>query len=295
MLKKYEDRVYGTYHFCLNLLKIVNRDRKAIGRLRKDALDALKKQEEFVLRWKLDMNSSKPISFNGYQANVSPSLVTGFPRLSYDPTSPWTKDIPFYNRYVADVKVTKPDAYIIPQAWEGVVERLKLNGVTMKRLSEDTKITVNSYRIVKHQFASRPYEGHMPISGIEVEVEQAELQYFTGDYVVYTDQVENRYIVETLEPQGADSYLSWNFFDPIFTRKEYFSPYLFESTANSLLQTEPKLKADFQEKLKSDTLFAQDDWAQMDYIYQRSKYMEPTYLRYPVTRLEKSTKLPLEK
>ncbi len=295
MLKKYEDRVYGTYHFCLNLLKIVNRDRKAIGRLRKEALAGLKKQSEFVLQWQLDGKSSRPFSFKGFQASVAPSLVTGFPRLSYDPNLPWTKDIPFYNRYVPAIKVTKPAAYIIPQAWDGVIERLKLNGVDMKRLSEDTKIEVNSYRITKHKFASRPYEGHMPINDIQVEKEQGEISYLKGDYVIYTDQVENRLIVECLEPQGADSYLHWNFFDPIFSRKEYFSPYLFEKTATGLLQTDTKLKSDFQEKIKSDSLFAKDDWAQMDFIYRRSKYMEPSYLRYPVARLEKSIKLPLQK
>jgi hypothetical protein len=295
MLKKYEDRVYGTYHFLLNLLKIVNRDRKAIGRLRKEALDGIKSQTEFVLRWKLDEKSSTPYNFKGYTATTSPSSVTGFPRLAYDPTMTWTKEIPFYNHYIPEVKVTKPVAYILPQAWEDVVERLQLNGVDMKRLSEDQQVDVASYRITNHQFASHPYEGHNMITNIQVEKENQKIQYFAGDYVIYTDQEENRFIVETLEPLGADSYLCWNFFDPIFGRKEYFSPYLFETTAYQMLQTDPKLKEALQQKIKQDSVFAQDDWAQMDFIYQRSKYMEPCYLRYPVARLEQNTKLALQK
>lgn len=295
MLKSYEDRVYGTYHFCINLLKIVNRDRKAIGRLRKEALEALKKQTEFVLRWNLDENSSTPYSFKGFAASVGPSGVTGFPRISYDPTFPWTKEIPFYNHYVPSITVKKPIAYIIPQAWDDVIERLKLNGVDLKRLSEDVAIEVNSYRITDYAFARNPYEGHFPISNIKLKTESNTLQYLAGDYVVYTDQEENRYIVETLEPQGTDSYLTWNFFDPIFSRKEYFSPYLFEKTAQEMLNSDSKLKAEFQDKIKQDSMFAKSDWEQMDFLYQRSKYMEPSYLRYPVARLEKATKLPLEK
>lgn len=295
MLKKHEDRVFGTYHFLVNLLKIVNRDRKIIGRLRKEAMEALKKQSSFTLRWKVDMGSSTKLNFKGYSASISPSEVTGFPRISYDPTNPFTKEIPYYSKYVSELSVTKPTAYIIPQAWEAVIERLKLSGVVMQRLSEDVTVEAAMYRITKYKFSDEPYEGHSPITGIEVKKQNESVQFFAGDYVAFTDQEANRFLVEALEPQGTDSYLSWNFFDPIFSRKEYFSPYIFEAEAKQMLNTDPKLKQELQDKIKSDTAFAKSDWAQMDFIYQRSKHMEPGYLRYPVARIEKTTKLPLAK
>jgi hypothetical protein len=62
-----------------------------------------------------------------------------------------------------------------------------------------------------------------------------------------------------------------------------------------MLDTDPKLKQDFQTKIQSDTTFAANDWLQMDYLYQRSKHFEKSYLRYPVTRLEEKVKLPVEK
>lgn len=295
MLKKFEDRVYGTYQFILQLLKIVNRDRKAIGRLRKEALDALKKQTEFPLRWKLDTKSSQRLNFKGYAATLSPSTVTGFPRINYDETQPWTKEIPFYNRYVPDVTVTKPIAYIVPQAWEGVIERLKLSGVALQRLTEDVLVEVAVYKISTFTPSPNPYEGHFPLTGIEVKKETQQLQFWVGDYVAYTDQEANRFLVETLEPQGMDSYFSWNFFDPILSRKEYFSPYVFDTEAHRMLDADPKLKQELHDYIKADTAFAKSDWAQMDFIYQRSKHMEPVYLRYPVARLEKNAKLPVGK
>ena len=295
MLKKFEDRVYGTYQFMMQLLKIVNRDRKIIGRMRKEAMEAIKKQTEFPLRWKLDTKVSKPLSFKGFTATISPSAVTGFPRVTYDESLPWTKDIPFYNHYVSEVTVTKPIAYIIPQAWDAVIERLKLSGVVLQRLSEDVKVDAAMYMVTKYDAADSPYEGHFPLSGIEVRKETQQVQFWAGDYVAFVDQEANRFIVETLEPQGVDSYLSWNFFDPVLSRKEYFSPYVFESEAVKLLETEPKIKQELQEKIKADTAFAKSDWAQMDFVYQRSKHMEPVYMRYPVARIEKNTKLPLAK
>ena len=121
------------------------------------------------------------------------------------------------------------------------------------------------------------------------------LQYFAGDYVVYVDQFANRYIVETLEPQAHDAFLHWNFFDEVLMRKEYFSPYVFEKTAAQILQTEPEIKQQLQEKVQSDSTFAKSDWAQLDFVYRNSKHYEETHLRYPITRLEKNVKLPLRK
>lgn len=295
MLKKFDDRVYGTYHFMMNLLKIVNRDRKIIGRLRKEALEALKRQTEYPLKWKLDTKISVQIPFKGYAATTFPSAVTGFQRLRYDETSPWTKNIPFYNHYVSEITVTKPTAYIVPQSWEAVVERLKLSGVAMQRLAEDVTTEVAMYKITQYDAADQPYEGHYPLSGLVLTKEVQQVPFAAGDYVIYLDQEANRFIVETLEPLGIDSYLSWNFFDPILSRKEYFSPYVFEPEAQRILEADPKLKQDLQDKVKADTAFAKSDWAQLDYVYQHSKHMEPGYLRYPVARLEKATKLPLAK
>ncbi len=295
MLKKFDDRVYGTYHLIMNALKIVNRDRKIIGRMRKEALEAIKKQTEFTLKWKLDPRISVQIPFKGFTATISPSTVTGFPRISYDETMPWTKNIPFYNHYVSEVTVTKPTAYIVPQAWDAVVERLKLSGVVMQRLSEDVTTEVAMYKITKFDAPDNPYEGHFPLSGLEVKKETQQVQFWEGDYVIYTDQDANRFIVETLEPLGVDSYLSWNFFDPILSRKEYFSPYVFDTEAHRMLEADPKLKQELKDKIKADTVFAQSDWQQMSFVFEHSKHMEPVYMRYPVARLEKGTKLPVAK
>ena len=53
-----------------------------------------------------------------------------------------------------------------------------------------------------------------------------------GDYYIPLNQRANRFLVEVLEPQGDDSYFAWNYFDGILSRKEGYSPYVFEETAN---------------------------------------------------------------
>ena len=295
MLKPFEDRVYGTYHFLLNLLIVTNRDRKIIARLRKAAQDAVKEQEEFVIRWKLDMSKSTELDFKGYTATRTPSAVTGMPRLTYDREQPWRRNVPYYNTYVPEITVKKPAAYILPAAWGEAVERMQLAGVKMRRLSEDAEVDVEMYYIEDWKAGRQPYEGHWPISGVKLRTESQRVAFRKGDYVIYCNQTANRYIVETLEPQAHDSFFHWNFFDEVLQRKEYFSPYVFEKTAQQMLDTDPALKQALQEAIQQDSTLEGNDWGQMDFIYQRSKHYEPTHLRYPVGRMVKDAKLPLAK
>jgi hypothetical protein len=94
----------------------------------------------------------------------------------------------------------------------------------------------------------------------------------------------NRYIVETLEPQGMDSFFSWNFFDAILSQKEYFSAYIFEDTAAELLRKDPKLKQEFEDAKKNDPIFAADGRAQLEWIYKRTHHYEHDYGLYPIAR-----------
>jgi hypothetical protein len=295
MLKPFEDRVNATYHFCLQTLKAVNRDRKLIVRLRKEADELVKKQEAFTIRWQLDLQRSDKLNFKGYAAVTQPSPVTGFPRMTYDRNQSWQKDIPYFNHYKPEVTVKKPVAYLLPQAWGEAVERMKLNGVEMQRLSEDVDLDVTVYLIDSFSPARLPYEGHYPLTGVKVHPVAQTIRYLAGDYVIYVNQVANRYIVETLEPQAHDSYFHWNFFDEILGQKEYFSPYIFDATAAQFLDANPTIKAEFQKKVQSDPDFAKDDYGQLNWIYKRTPLYEPGHLRYPVARIEKVQKIPLQK
>jgi len=96
-----------------------------------------------------------------------------------------------------------------------------------------------------------------------------------------------------LEPQGIDSYFAWNFFDPVLMEKEFFSDYVFENVAAALLQTDSKLKNEFEVKKKKDSNFAKNQEAQLYFIYQHSPYYEKSFKRYPVAKIPTQITLPL--
>ncbi|MEY3843019.1 MAG: hypothetical protein RIR80_590, partial [Bacteroidota bacterium] len=106
------------------------------------------------------------------------------------------------------------------------------------------------------------------------------------DFIVYTDQVGVRFIMETLEPQAIDSYFNWNFFDAFLGQKEGYSDYVFEDLAAEILKTDTALNNLLQSKVKSDSKFANNGAAQLDFVYQHSPYFEKSYLRYPIYRIE---------
>jgi hypothetical protein len=130
----------------------------------------------------------------------------------------------------------------VPQAWSGVVERLKMNNVEMKRLTKDTSFSCEVKYIVSYESVKNPYEGHYLHYNTKVRSETQALNFYKGDYIIFTNQACNRYIVETLEPEGDDSFFAWNFFDAILQQKEWFSDYVFEEKAEEILKENPVLK-----------------------------------------------------
>ncbi|MRX76766.1 hypothetical protein GJU39_11775 [Pedobacter petrophilus] len=294
MLKSFDLRVDATYKLLQSYVDVVQRDAKLIFDNKQKADAFVAKQDEFPLTWQLNKNEVNEISFKGFEAGKKTSGVSGFDRLFYDRSKPYTKTIQEWNKYEPGISVHKPIAYIIPKAWDKVITLLKLNHVKMQELKSDTKIEVESYYIEDFKTGAKPYEGHYLHSAVKVNSVKQSLQYYTGDFIVFVNQPDNRYVVETLEPQATDSFFNWNFFDSILDMKEHYSAYIFEDTANELLKNNPGLRSKLEAKKSSDVDFAKNGAAQLDFVYKNSDYYEKTHNRYPVARLMVSAKLDLK-
>jgi hypothetical protein len=109
--------------------------------------------------------------------------------------------------------------------------------------------------------------------------------FFAGDYLVPLHQPARRYLVETLEPKGEDSFFAWNYFDSCLQQKEWFSDYVFEEKAAALLKENPSLKGELEKAMAEDEELAGSHWQQLYWIYKRSPYYEKSAFRYPVFRL----------
>lgn len=287
MLKPYKQRVEGTYILMQKMLKIAEKDGKKIKELRKNAFEQFQNSKEYTLQWQLDTTKTATLNFKGFEGEMIPSEVTGQKRLKYDRSKPFTKKVIYRNYMKPSVSVEVPDAYIIPKGWHKVVSLLELNNIKHKILEKDTLITVESYKIEDYRTRPSAYEGHYLHSNTKVFKNTKKMQFFKGDIYVSTQQKGFRYLLETLEPEAPDSLFNWNFFDTVLQQKEGFSPYVFEDVALKMLQTNAKLKTEFNLKKENDERFANNWYAQLDWLHKKSDHYEPAHMQYPIYRVMK--------
>jgi hypothetical protein len=281
MLKPYRDRYESMRALVQVVLAFTVQHGEAIAALRR--LDRNAQRDTWPVHWVLDEANPSTLRFKGYEAKRLPSRIGNYLRLAYDRSAPWERDIAYYNHYVADVSVSAPRAYVIPQAWREVIERLQWNGVRMEQLTAARLETVHSYHIRSVRSRPNAYEGHMFHDELQLERRSASVTLQPGDWWIPLDQDMARYAVETLEPHGHDSYFRWGFFNSVLEKKEAYSDYVFEDHASELLRDEPELASKFAAWKASHPELMSDQTAVLDFIFTHcQRYAEPDWRRYPV-------------
>ena len=285
MLKAFGPRVHATYDLLLTFLETVQKQSAEIAAARAEAARQQAAQTDFPLAWALDESQPETVQFRGFEARHKPSEVSGQPRLYYDRAAPYTRPVKYYNTYRPTLSVRRPVAYLIPQAWEEIIQRLRLNGVRLYQLQKPVQGPIETYSIDDFQTSPRPFEGHYLHSQVKLTTAaEPTATVPAGDYVALLDQPAARYLVETLEPQATDSFFAWGLFDSILQQKEHFSDYVFEDLAADFLTKNPLIRQQLEDRKKQDPKFAQDGAAQLEWVYQHSPYREAGFRRYPVRR-----------
>ncbi len=285
MLKPYKIRVEQTYELLFSSLDFSKKNNGKIKELRKKAVEEIINQKTYPIIFKLDKNKSTTLAFNGYEGTLVDSKVTNGKRLFYDKKKPYTKKIPYYNKYAPVKEITIPKAYILQQGWHTIVERLLNNKIEFTRFKNDTILTVETQHIKDFKTRNMAYEGHYLHYDTKVIKTKQELKFTKGDIYIPTKQTGIRYIIETLEAEAVDSFFNWNFFDTILQQKEGFSSYVFEDIAEIFLQENPSLKKEFKDKLASDEDFAKNTHAQLYWIYTKTPHYEKAHKKLPIYKL----------
>ena len=285
MLKPYKQRVEGTYELMKSMLKITEKDGDKIATLRKKALSDILEKKYYSLNWEIDTMQSSTLKFKGFEGEMMPSEITGAVRLKYDRTKPFTKEVAYQNYFKPYDSVAIPKAYVIPKGWYNIIDLLRLNDIEMTPLERDSTFTVESYKISKYETRNAPYEGHYLHYNTAIKSNTENITFKTGDFIINTNQNGLRYLLETLEPQAPDSFFNWNFFDAILQQKEGFSPYVWEDKAKMILSKNPRLQIAFNLKKTYNTAFANDWYAQLDWLHKESEHYEKAHMQYPVYRI----------
>lgn len=286
MLKPYAQRVASTRRFLHCLGNAIQEHGARIKEARGSAEQSAAEQTAFHIDWETDSAQYSMLPFKGYKAYYDTSEVTGQPQLYYDQNTPWEREIPYYDQIKPSVTIEAPSYYVVPVAWSEVVQRLEWNGVEMALLDRDTVLEVEAYEISDLQTGKSPYEGHYVHHHTTTESQfWARPTLANSHYLVSTDQPARRFLIETLEPRSPDSYFSWNFYDEILQQKEWFSPYVFDSEAQKLLE-DPAIRKSFEEMRERDPTFSLNAFSQLYYLYRNSEHYErERHMIYPVLRI----------
>jgi len=288
MLKPYKDRVFSTKAMIESVIEYAydnprelldlnrNADRMAIEKFYQN-------KEHFPLHFRLT-DKFRNKTFKGIESVREWSPIANAEVLRYT-GEPIEKEIKFYDDVEVIDSVTVPPVYMIPGEWGELVDRMRVHGIKIETLAEETTLRVTRYRFTDVQYASNSYEGRQRVD-VQYEPYRETVTLPVGTYVVPTDQQTVRVIAHLLEPKSPDSFLRWGFFNSVFERKEYFELYVMEPLAREMLRENPGLQSEFEQWLQDNSDVKDNPFQRMYFFYQRSPYYDEKYNVYPVMRVE---------
>jgi hypothetical protein len=298
--------VTGNYELLRALLEIINRDADRLLKANREAdaaAIALAASPDSSLHLRLKASDkATEFNFRGYKTIRTKSEISGAERVEYT-QEPLDYRIPLRDDIQPSISVKAPAAYIVPRPWQAVIGVLSAHGVRMRRLASTWTGEVETYRCTA-TWQERPYEGRHPLAGnaefgttgagLSCRPVKEKITFPAGSAVVMMDQRTARVAAHWLEPLGPDSAVNWGHFDAIFEQKEYGEGYVLEKYARQMLERDPKLRKEFEDRLAADPKFSASPSARLNFFYQRSPYWDPKLGLYPVGRVGSLAGIPLD-
>lgn len=286
--KDYPTRVRITRNTIVDLLELVAAH-GAQWRAQALAADRRAAQlggQQVALDYKTS-DKTRTVAFRGYEYTRTASQVSGALMTRYDESRPQVWNIPLRYDIQPGRQVAAPrGGYLVPAAHAAwVAAKLDQHGVEYRRLDAALAgAQVEAFRADKAEFAAQSSEGHQrnALSG-QWRAETQDL--VAGALFVPIAQAKSRLAMALLEPQAPDSLAAWGEFNNAFERKEYMEDYVAEDVAREMLQ-DPKVKAEFEARLREDPAFAKSPQARLDFFYRRHTAWDERYNLYPVLRTQ---------
>ncbi|HMT07394.1 MAG TPA: M14 family metallopeptidase [Pyrinomonadaceae bacterium] len=285
--KPYRSRVRGTYDVLRHFIGEIGKSKESlIGAISAADIEANDRPIDSQIPLVVGV-TDKPteIAFKGLEYKVEDSAISGGKMIVYGKT-PKTYTIKKFDEGKVVTSVVPPIAYIIPPQYTDVIERLKLHGIKYEVRKKPIEVEVESYKLTEPKWSTSSFENRITLSCKPLPIKETRV-YAAGSVIVFLNQPAANVAIHLLEPAGPDSLVYWGFFNSVFEQKEYGESYQIEKLAKEILAKDPKLKAEFEAKLK-DEAFAKNPRARLQFFYERSRYYVDQQIgRYPIGRIVK--------
>lgn len=291
-LKPYMQRVLGTYVFIDGAIS-------ALAQHSHELANAVKKEQQFVPKQLVVKRGyskhADEIEFKGIAYSSDISALSGQSEVKYLGKKQDYTNLPIYWQKEVLTSVEVPKAFFIPPAYENIIQKLKLHGVSVNQLKGKNTQPLKLAKVKNYSFDKAPFEGHFRVSA-EFEYVPATNVDLDGWYEVTTQQKAGELAVHLLHPEAPDSFFAWGEFNTIFQRTEYMENYALIPYARQMLKANPKLALEFDNKLNKDKAFAQNPDARLAWLYEQSPFYDQAYLKYPILMsFEERVTIPAQK
>jgi len=292
MLKSYAVRVHAVYDLVRVILQGIDQDPASLltTTSQADAHTIARTSDAHAnapLTFKLDPTPT-PYELKGYAFTQTHSDISNDTWIQYDPSKPVTYRIDNWNDLLPDLSITPPAAYIVPGEWKTAIAKLDAHGIAYRRIGHPMKeVAATAYQLDQPRWADAPFEGHLMLQSFNLQAHPTEVILPAGSVIVPMNQRAANVAIQLLEPQAPDSLLRWGYFDAIFEAKEFGEPRVLERLARDMMEKDPKLKAEFEQKLHDDPAFAANSRARLNFFFMRSPwYTVQRVGAYPVLRVD---------
>ena len=108
----------------------------------------------------------------------------------------------------------RPTAYILPAEYKEVAKKLERLGVQVNKLKRSVTVPVESYKVTDLKVSEELENGHAT-KEVKTSVSTKNQRFSKGSYVFSMAQPDANFIALALEPEGIDSYVTFNFIPAI--------------------------------------------------------------------------------
>jgi hypothetical protein len=293
-LKPFRQRVLGTYVFLEAALRLVGEEWPSLRA--SVAADRSLRRDSLPLSWTVPRpdeaaasaesgtsSAGRVMLLKGVRSELRDSPITGTDYVY------WTgekveQEIPTFPMTAVSASARRPSRYYVPGAWSEVINLLEHHGVDLTRIDETTSVQAEMVRLPDARLDEAAFEGRARVSPGAQQPEIRDLTLGPGSAIVSTDQPLGTLAVLLLEPDSPDSFLQWGFFLEMLQRTEYVEGYIMEPMARRMLESDEDLQDAFTRMIASDSVFAQDPRARLQWFYERTPFFDEQYRLYPVGR-----------
>jgi hypothetical protein len=188
--------------------------------------------------------------------------------------------IPVYRYVNPEGQVKVAGKYWVSSAYPEIIERLEQHGISFTRLTEDTLIQLEFFKISEFALHSSPNEGRSKVKSANLDEVVRTVKLPKGSVCVFPENQQAILTALLMDPRSTESFFYWGFFNEVLTRTEYIEGYVLEPYMEKMWITDERLRSEWNTFIQENPEATPQQKRQWFYRY--SPYEDERYLVVPV-------------